>query len=176
MGLDMYLYARREVPEESHYLPRWAHYGEEKRATTDGILDLAGLLPLVGEESNSGHAGLDGSWVSITAAYWRKANHIHAWFVRECQGGVDECQETEIHPEKLVELYTSCQKAVAAYDAGDVDDAAAILPPQEGFFFGGTEVDEYYAEDLRYTIREIERIITAAASIGGVTFHYQSSW
>ena len=44
--------------------------------------------------------------------FWRKANHIHNWFVVNCQDGVDECQETEISKENLEELLSICKKVL----------------------------------------------------------------
>ena len=39
--------------------------------------------------------------ISEEAAYWRKANAIHNWFVINCQDGRDECQETQVTEEHL---------------------------------------------------------------------------
>lgn len=195
MGLDMYLYARRPISEEkrpavlsaaqaagkdygegSTYLPRWNHDGPEQRAATDAVLDLAGLTPMLGEESNSGYVALDGGWVSVMATYWRKANAVHAWFVDHCQDGVDECQEAEVHPEQLAALLAACTTALYAYRDGDLRAAEEAMAPRSGFFFGSTDIDEWWAEDMEYTIRELQRVIKAAIEIGNVTFFYQSSW
>jgi len=196
MGLDMYLYARREISDEPtrekiaavtahikrwddegcHYLSRWAHAPADRWNVTDEVISLAGLTPMLGEESNSGYAAFDGSWVSVTTTYWHKANAVHAWFVDHCQDGVDECQEAEVHPEQLAALSAACEAALAAYKAGDPNKAAQAMEPRPGFFFGGTDIDEYWAKDLAYTLRELRRIIEAAIAIGGVTFVYQSSW
>jgi hypothetical protein len=195
MGLDMYLYARREISDETtrqaiaglltdmtryddegcYYLSRWRH-DDDKRARTDEVLALAGLTPMLGEESNSGYCALDASWVSVTATYWRKANAVHGWFVTHCQDGVDECQEAEVHPEQLAALKAACEAALAAHAAGDDDAAIAAMPPTPGFFFGTYDLDEYWAADLAHTVREIDRLIRTAIAIGGVTFTYQSSW
>jgi hypothetical protein len=40
--------------------------------------------------------------------YWRKANAVHGWFVRECADGVDECQEIPVSKIKLLELQAHC--------------------------------------------------------------------
>jgi hypothetical protein len=130
-----------------------------------------------GEESNHVLVPHDGSRASFPAIYWRKANAVHGWFVDNCQDGVDECQETPVHPEQLAALHSTCQRALAAYAAGDLDVAAEILSPRAGFFFGSTDVDEFWAQDVEHTVREIERVITAAARIDGVVeFSYRSSW
>jgi hypothetical protein len=195
MGLDMYLYARRTVDgearqrllqlldgleryeEDDFYLSRWDHGPEADRNRADAVIALVGLDALVGEESNHVLVPHDGSRASFPAIYWRKANAVHGWFVDNCQDGVDECQETPVHPEQLAALHSTCQRALAAYAAGDLDVAAEILSPRAGFFFGSTDVDEFWAQDVEHTVREIERVITAAARIDGVVeFSYRSSW
>jgi hypothetical protein len=51
--------------------------------------------------------------------------------------------------------------------------APELLPPQSGFFFGGTEYDEYYFQDLEKTRKMIEDVL---AEPEGGDFYYQSSW
>ena len=54
--------------------------------------------------------------------------------------------------------------------------AEALLPTRGGFFFGGTEYDEYYLEDVRKTRDWADRMITDYEN--GVPGHitYSSSW
>jgi hypothetical protein len=193
----MYLYARRRIADEAvrqklteatadvefyddddeAYLSRWSHSPDEEKAMCEAVIDLAGLRPLVGDESNHAEISKDRSTVKLCAAYWRKANAIHAWFVDHCQEGVDECQEAEVHPEQLAQLSAQCKDALAAYHAGDLTKAAEIMEPRQGFFFGGYEIDEWWAQDLSTTIDEIDRIVRATVAMrGGVEFLYQSSW
>ena len=109
--------------------------------------------------------------VSIRVAYWRKANAIHKWFVDKCQDGVDECQETYLSREQLQELVDVC-KAVLA----DKSKAEELLPSASGFFFGGTDYDEWYFGDLTYTVERIEKILKDPVLDERVAFYYQSSW
>ena len=106
--------------------------------------------------------------VSIDAGYWRKANAIHDWFVRECQGGVDECQPSYVAREQLVELKELCEQVLA-----DKTKAAELLPTTSGFFFGSTDYDEYYFQDLESTIEIIDRTLTLPSEWD---IEYRSSW
>jgi len=45
--------------------------------------------------------------------YWRKANAIHAWFVKNVQNGIDECQEANVTREQLTELKSLCERVIA---------------------------------------------------------------
>jgi hypothetical protein len=108
--------------------------------------------------------------VSIDAMYWRKANAIHGWFVENCQGGRDECQETYIPREKLVKLRDLCQSILNDPDGIRDDD----LDPVEGFFFGSTEKDEWYLQDLKNTVEGITNALSLPDN--QYEFYYQASW
>ena len=106
--------------------------------------------------------------VSITVGYWRKANAIHAWFVDNCQGGVDECQNTLLSPNDLGRLLDVCKEAIETKNA-------SLLQPRSGFFFGSTDVDEYYWEDIQNTIDILTKVLNDP-KLKGCDFYYQSSW
>ena len=108
--------------------------------------------------------------VTVEAAYWRKANQIHAWFVKHVQGGEDECRPHHVPREKLLELKDTCQLVLA-----DRSKAEELLPSQSGFFFGGTSYDEYYFEDLNHTVTQIDKVLRAFPE-GKWSFEYRSSW
>ena len=106
--------------------------------------------------------------VSIDAGYWRKANAIHDWFVREVQGGEDQCDPHYVSREQLVELKELCEQVLA-----DKSKAAELLPTTSGFFFGSTEYDDWYFEDIKATIQIINDALDLPASW---EFEYRSSW
>ena len=152
MGLDMYLSAKR-------YL-----YRDADEPISDGINELLGIPS---DKSKRFHgASFVAKEISIEAMGWRKANAIHGWFVRQCQGGKDECQESYVSREQLQELVELCQEALDNPDA-------EILEPMSGFFFGSYEKDEWYYEDLKNTIEGIERALELPKSF---EFYYQASW
>lgn len=196
MGLDQYLSARRRIDDEGrrakikallvdvtdiddedeYYLSMWDHAPAATKALSGAVVEMAGLSSLRGEESNSAGTNADASLVWMTAIYWRKANAVHGWFVENCQGGEDECERHDVHPEQLCQLAHLCEQALAAYRAGNLDEARALMTPRAGFFFGGTDLDDWWAENMAYSATEIRRVIEAAARIGGCEFFYESSW
>lgn len=105
--------------------------------------------------------------------YWRKANHIHSWFVHNCQGGVDECQMTLVTKKKLEELLVICLDISNNKD--NVSLAKRELPTQPGFFFGGTEYDEYYYHEINETIDILKKVL-AETDFEKQVITYQSSW
>lgn len=117
------------------------------------------------------------SEISERVAYWRKANHIHDWFVRNCQDGVDDCREVNVSREQLKELYMACKKILAARNNKKTVKKLVqkLLPPAEGFFFGGTEIDEYYFQDIEYTMDVIFKAVIMSAEEDS-DFYYRASW
>lgn len=167
--------------ERKMYLSRW-DFDRESRADeyarAVAVSEAAGLLSFATPESCGGYLGFSDGVVEVdlTCIYWRKANAVHAWFVEHCQDGVDECQKTPVHIEQLAHLRSLCIDAVRSYHDGDLAGAEKLMMPTSGFFFGSTDVDEWWARDLEHTVKEIERVVKLALSTSGCEFAYQASW
>jgi len=154
MGLDMYLSNKRYMSK--HFDP----------ADTDRIEKINEAFGIEGDEDGDYGA----QEVTFRVAYWRKANAIHAWFVENCQGGVDECQESHVSREQLEQLVEICKQVLEKPKL-----AKTLLPPQAGFFFGGTDIDEWYIKDLNDTVARLTKALEDPALAKG-DFYYQSSW
>lgn len=136
-----------------------------------------------------------------TVADWRKANHIHKWFVDNVQDGVDDCGIYEVTKEQLEELLDVCKtvvnesnlvkgkivngqtlkngKWVNCYEDGEYIEnfsvAKELLPTTSGFCFGSTYYDKWYIEDVKYTIEVIENVLNTADFEHEIIM-YSSSW
>ena len=106
------------------------------------------------------------SEISEQVCYWRKANQIHNWFVKNVQDGTDDCGEYEVSTDQLESLINDCKLILADHSL-----AKEILPTQDDFFFGGTEYDEYYFQDLENTVKELTPLLKETGD-----FYYRSSW
>lgn len=93
------------------------------------------------------------SFVQEGVAYWRKANHIHAWLINNGTNK-EEDYYCHISIDKLKELKDVCKHVLDDHSLADT-----LLPTQSGFFFGSTDYDKWYFEDLKDTIRILENII-----------------
>lgn len=128
-------------------------------------------IPLLDAESQKVKA------IREEAAYWRKANQIHNWFVVNVQDGEDECRPHDVSIEQLQELVDTCKKVLANHEL-----AEELLPSTSGFFFGGTDYDEWYYQDLQNTINQLEPLIAFEndelnkADKVWVSYEYCSSW
>lgn len=134
--------------------------------------------------------------------YWRKANQIHNFFVENVQCGEDDCSyHNECTKEILEDLLDRCYKVltgsimmlgqvkngqqyvdgkwVDCMEPGKViinpEVAEELLPSCGGFFFGSTEYDEYYIQDIENTIEIIKKVL-ATTDFETQAIYYVSSW
>ena len=134
--------------------------------------------------------------------YWRKANQIHSWFVENVQGGEDDCGSYEVTKEQLQTLLGICKaivkncklikgtvnngytfdstmKMVGIQEEGKVmtnsEVAHELLPSRSGFFFGSTDYDQWYMQDIKETIEILTKVLKET-DFNTHTISYQSSW
>lgn len=105
--------------------------------------------------------------VVVEAMYWRKSNQIHKWFVDNIQNGVDDCGNYEVSPDDLKRLRDLICQVLA-------ERKPELLPPQSGFFFGSSQVDDWYWQDLERTYDELGQVLDEFP--GNWHFEYHSSW
>ena len=104
----------------------------------------------------------------IQVGYWRKANHIHKWFVDNVQEGEDNCRNYDVSKEQLKDLLKLCKEIKE-----ENSKAEELLPSQTGFFFGSYEYDEWYFDGINETIEIIERVLKIDEDW---SFEYNSCW
>lgn len=184
MGLDMYL-------ERKTYVQNWDHMKPEHR---HNVSVWRGSSP----RSDIDPAKI--SYIVEQVGYWRKANAIHRWFVEHVQGGEDDCNPHYVSREQLKELLDLCNEVLdkCGLSEGKVEngrrmengelvpiledgliisnpeEAEARLPTQSGFFFGGTDYDQYYIDDIKQTVEILKPIVDREED--DANYYYHSSW
>lgn len=188
MGLDMY--AARRL-----YVKQWEHQSPSERYK---VSVTRGGKPAPGIQSRRISA------VEEEVMYWRKANHIHGWFVDNVQSGIDDGKEYYVSQACLRALVQTCAKVIRASKLVDgmvlvgkwwkpgmpsaeeqrepgkvIQDpsvAKELLPTRAGCFFGSMEYDQFYLKDVRETMRWAMRMLEDIESgvLGDV--YYSSSW
>lgn len=188
MGLDMYLHRKKYVG---------ANF--EHRNVTGEIRIKVGNQDLPIDFKKV-------SYIEEEVGYWRKANAIHNWFVNNVQDGKDDCKDYYVELSQLKELLDKCKevKSIAEMKKGKVsigmkmtedglvdefedgeyisnaEEVEKILPTKDGFFFGSTAYDEYYMQDIDYTIEVLSKLIEDEEKLNknGIwtEFYYHSSW
>ena len=147
MGLDMYLYAKRFL---------WHSEDELANALTENFPEL-------------GDAKIHE--VKAQVGYWRKANAVHKWFVDNVQAGVDDCGYYEVSYAELQKLLEVVQDVLKHRGK-----ANSLLPTTSGFFFGDTQYDSYYFDDLEYTETLLTKLMANRDKMNNWYFEYHSSW
>lgn len=218
MGLDMYLYKTKKVEGFSAmdyaYANEVLEYNREneinkenfKRTLEDlGVPESMTLEKAKVLESELKNVGVYLEYFSIfeKVGQWRKANHIHAWFVKNVQEGTDDCSFYFVTEDDFLELKETCEK-VLALDPFSIDensdlfyDSASslivsgvitkadyekleatleeILPTQSGFFFGMTDYNPIYFQEVKDTL-EIAEEILKSGDFDKEVYLYHSSW
>lgn len=165
MGLDMYLHAKRYVEKLD-----WQKLHANDNLEMNSPEVVFPKFNQIVETADMQDVAIDiyGASVEVVCAYWRKANMIHKWFVDNVQNGEDDCDLYYVSQSKLLELLTTCRQALFTKDP-------SLLPPQAGFFFGNTDIDEYYWNDIKHTIKQLKRV-SELPDFERLSFSYTSSW
>lgn len=155
MGLDMYLYARKN-DYASSYTKSNVITNNYPEALTNIFEEFKpeNIEKLMEADQYFYDRRCVSCQTSYEIGYWRKANAIHNFFVEHCAEGIDECQEIKVSKEALMTLLEKCKAVLENHSK-----AQNLLPTEDGFFFGSTEYDEYYYEDLIYTKEIVEKTL-----------------
>jgi hypothetical protein len=107
--------------------------------------------------------------VSTTVGYWCKVNAIHRWFVRNVQGGKDDCHVHQVDREDIETLILLVDDVIEKRRRPE-----EALPTWVGPFFGGTAYDQGYFEEMGRTKTILDKALKLSES--GWRVMYQSSW
>lgn len=204
MGLDMYLNKGKRIPKKNsdEFMSYEEMRKIDDLISNEGNEDIAELYKDYVYDCGE---YLHWKSLTKEILYWRKANAIHKWFVDNVQLGEDNCGYYEVTKEQLMELRDKCidvirvakvgmgkvsngysyvrdgneLKRVDYFEDGEVvlnaEDVAKILPSSSGFFFGSTDYDMYYIEQVKYTLAELNKILKET-NFEKDYVEYHSSW
>ena len=82
-------------------------------------------------------------------AYFRKVNFLIPFF-----GYEENCSNIEIDKYQVEDLIEACKEVLANHDK-----ASFLLPTQEGFFFGSTDYDDWYFDDVQNVKEKFEEVL-----------------
>lgn len=159
MGLDMYLQAKR-------YVNKFDYGNDPERKVMEPYKKLAEMFP----DLNKTPDNIYGFEVSKVVCYWRKANQIHDWFVRNVQDGEDDCRLYRVGRDDLEQLVKLCERLLKNRDPKEAEEE---LPTAQGCFFGSQEYGQYYWEDLESTVYALTLCLELPEEWD---FEYQASW
>lgn len=153
MGLDMYLIRAKKGTQEIREVLRKAIVELENKFFGEyNKLEILEKFETAIED------------VSVDeVAYWRKANHIHAWFNASlAHGEIEDRERVPVALNDIKDLRANCAVVVDAFN-NDSDGwkkvAEEILPTEAEYFYGSTDYDEYYIQQTRETLDMLDGVI-----------------
>ena len=182
MGLDMYLYRKNDKAADFEQAKKmndafWKGCHWDKNAGK-----------FVSDEYERGFEEI---------GYLRKANMIHKWFADNC--GADDCEYYPVSRAQMEKLLETCKTVLentvlvdgmvenGKVWSGDrwkpimeegkyiLDSSVAeeLLPTCSGFFFGGTDYDQWYVRNVEDTVEIVGNVLN---DYDDVEFYYYPSW
>ena len=82
-------------------------------------------------------------------AYFRKVNFLIPFF-----GYEENCSNIEIDKYQVEDLIEACKEVLANHDK-----ASFLLPTQAGLFFGSTDYDDLYFDDVQNVKEKFEEVL-----------------
>lgn len=89
-------------------------------------------------------------------AYFRKVNFLVNYFFGEDYTDGDNCRPLTIYKEQCEDLIERCKTVL---EKRDEETSLELLPPICGFFFGSTDIDDYYYRDVEEVKTQFEDFV-----------------
>ena len=126
---------------------------------TKAILDLPELEEQVKKEIEGAYEEYD--------AYFRKVNFVFAYY-QNIGKMVDDCYAFT-DADDIDDLISRCERVLKDHKQADY-----LLPTQSGFFFGSTDYDKWYFDDVKDCLRQMKKFRKLLTD--GVTGYVIFSW
>lgn len=155
MGLDSYLYVKETF---------FSGFGssEKEIKNVKSIARKFGCMKFYDPDV------LQQAEIKLQIAYWRKANHIHQYFLN-LTTKEDDCSPIYVQKDDLENLLSICHEVY-----NNPEKAHELLPTKSGFFFGSIDYGSYYFAQVNYTIEMLKKILKSHKE--GWTYEYKASW
>lgn len=111
--------------------------------------------------------------ISYQIGYFRKFNALHSYIVKTFADGIDNCQDIILYKEDVEQIKKVLDDVLNAHQ--QVEKAKELLPTQSGFFFGGTDYDEFYFEDVKDAADLMQNLLDNF-DFENYQLVYQASW
>jgi len=177
MGLDMYLH--RNLDQKALLNDKKVLFNIAPAIEADQNDEKATALNNTIIEALTPADDIYNTTVSVLAGYWRKANAIHNWILNKTNED-DNCQNIDISKETLQAFLVDINHVLISRESESEDEAESIaletIPPTEGFFFGDSDIDDYYYESLVDTKHIIEKELRLEKELTEAGFEFAISW
>ncbi len=168
MGLDMYFSRRTYVSSFRSTRDADGKWGERD----------VNNMELKFDDADLSHINLKNvRYIEELFGEFRKFNALHAYVVDNFGGGKDECQIIYLDIDDIIQIQEVLSLVKESLSIGDKVIAGQTLPPSEGFFFGSTDIDEWYENDVKEAVEVFGKVIEEHSIVGhNASYTYQASW
>lgn len=81
--------------------------------------------------------------------FFRKVNFLLPFF-----NYTENCEDIEINKQQVEDLIYTCKKVLK-----EKSKAKILLPNIEGFFFGSTEYDKIYFDNVKFVLQQFQHLL-----------------
>lgn len=134
MGLDIYIHKTKRT--------EWKRFQKE-------LSDYENLPESEQNEGNNPYKNFDPEEIG----YFRKVNFLMSFFDYD-----GNCEYKEIAKCELEDLRDAC-KEISRMKPINKERCAELLPTQSGFFFGNTDYDQWYFNDVREVFEWVDGVL-----------------
>lgn len=92
---------------------------------------------------------------SKSEKYFRKVNFLIPFVESKIGRELEDCETVKLTKADLAALVERCKEVLANHDK-----AEELLPTRSGFFFGGTDYDEWYFKDVQEVHDEVSDLLS----------------
>ena len=168
MGLDMYFSRRTYVGKLKNTKDSDNRWSERD----------VNNMELKFDDADLSHINLKNvRYIEEVFGEFRKFNALHGYVVDNFASGVDNCEMIYLDIDDIIKIHETLSLVKESLSIGDKVIAEQTLPPQAGFFFGSTEIDKWYEEDVNEAVEVFGKIIEEHSMVGyNASYSYQASW
>ena len=196
MGLDMYLMAQKYESrstwrfEEGHYKEIGEGINQIVKEFYPEDLQKIGLKHIKDNFLSK--------QTRYQIGYWRKFNALQTFFQKRVESDYELCHGIYVHEDTIKDLisrFNKILKDIKTCETGEIqycngwangektyatakvyksEVAKDLLPPGAGFFYGSQEIDEWYVEDIKYSLKLFKKALELMKL--GYDIIYEASW
>lgn len=117
-------------------------------------------------------------------AYWRKFNALHGYILDLVDAAPDSnTEELDLSLDDLNTIYetllrvnylleTSAEPVDGIYPTETAEAISEFFPPADGMLWGDKTIDEYFKEDVEYSIKKFKEVILPLARQGEEIYYW----
>lgn len=104
-------------------------------------------------------------------AYYRKYNFLIPAMEKILETRIENNKFYNVDKEDIEKLKNRCKLVMENHDY-----AKELLPTTDGFFFGSTEYDEYYFDDVEHVYNDCNKILENMSKTDEPDFVFYANW